>query len=334
MTEMRDLIATMPEQLRWAAAYEPPAVTAASSAVVGGMGGSGIAGDVAAVVAESEGARVTVHKGYGLPGWMGDELLVAVSHSGNTEETLSAVDAAASTGRPWAAVSTGGALRDRAAAAGAPRVDVPFSPQPRAAFGYLAGGVLRILESAGVIGPQSSALAEAADVVEGLLAGPAHEAAAAIADRLSGRVTVVYGGSGLAGVAANRWKTQVNENGKAPAYWSTLPELDHNELVGWTAHPGLGRDAIGVVFLHDSGDHPRVKLRARLTRELMTPAVALAGEVSSAGEGVLARLFSLTVVGDLVSVGLAERAGVDPVPVAVIEDLKRRLAASEGGTNP
>ncbi len=333
MTDMRELIATMPDQLRWAAALEPPSVPAARAAVVGGMGGSGIAGDVAAAVAESEGVRVAVHKGYGLPGWTTDELVVAVSHSGNTEETLSAVDAAQSAGRPWAAVSTGGTLLERATAAGAPRIDVPFSPQPRAAFGYLAGGVLRLLEAAGVIGPQSGALDEAAEVVEGLLAGPAHDAAAAIADRLSGRVSVVYGGSGPAGVAANRWKTQINENGKAPAYWSTLPELDHNELVGWTAHPGLGHDAVGVVFLHDSGDHPRVALRSTLTRDLMTPGVALAGEVSSVGESVLARLFSLTVVGDLVSVGLAERAGVDPVPVAVIEDLKRRLAASEEGAD-
>ncbi|HEY5652595.1 MAG TPA: SIS domain-containing protein, partial [Acidimicrobiia bacterium] len=128
------------------------------------------------------------------------------------------------------------------------------------------------------------------------------------------------------------WKTQINENGKAPAYWSSLPELDHNEIVGWTAHPGLGRDSIAVVFLRDSADHPRTALRATLTRDLIAPVVEVAGEVSSSGSSVLARLFSLAVVGDLVSVGLAERSGSDPVPVAIIEDLKRRLTEQPGGS--
>ena len=330
---MRDLIATLPAQLRWAADLQPPPVPhAAHGAIVAGMGGSGIAGDVAAVVAEAESKRVIVHKSYGLLRWVGTDLVVAVSHSGNTEETLSAARAAVALGAPWVAVSTGGGLRRAAEENGAACLDVPFSPQPRAAFGYLAGGVLRVLEAAGVIGAQSGALREAADVVEAALAGPAHEAAEAIADGLSGRVAVVYGGSGPAAVAANRWKTQINENAKAPAYWSSLPELDHNEIVGWSGHPDLGRSSIGIVFLHDAGDHPRVALRAALTSQLIGPLVGLAGEVSSRGSSVLARLFSLTIVGDLVSVTLAERAGVDPEPVAVIEALKKRLAEEPGGT--
>jgi len=332
VSEMRDLIATLPTQLRWAADLDRPRVPPAKSAVVAGMGGSGIAGDVAAVVAESESTRVTVHKSYGLPSWVRDELVVAVSHSGNTEETLSGARAAVAAGIPWVAVATGGRLLEDADASGAARVDIPFSPQPRAAFGYLAGGVLRVLEASGVVGDQTGALREAADVVEGALAGPAHEAASEIADRLAGRVAVVYGGSGVGAVAANRWKTQINENGKTPAYWSALPELDHNEIVGWSAHPELGRESIGVVFLHDAGDHPRIALRARLTRELITPTTTVAADVSSLGVGVLARLFSLTIVGDLVSVGLAERAGIDPAPVAVIEDLKKRLATQPGGS--
>jgi len=332
MSEMRDLIATFPEQLRWAAGLVTPSIPPAESAIVAGMGGSGIAGDVAAVVAEAASRRVTVHKAYGLPRWVAGDLVVAVSHSGNTEETLSGVQAAAAVGAPWVAVTTGGRLQGEAVAAGAPVVAIPFSPQPRAAFGYLAGAVLRVLEAAGVLPSQAGALEEAADVVASALAGPAHEAAAAIAGRLAGRVTVIYGGTGLGAVAANRWKTQMNENGKAPAYWSSLPELDHNEIVGWTAHPQLGRDSIGVVFLHDGADHPRVALRARLTGELIAPVVAIAGEVSSVGSGVLARLLSLTIVGDLVSVELAERAGVDPVPVAIIEDLKKRLTDQPGGS--
>jgi glucose/mannose-6-phosphate isomerase len=192
-------------------------------------------------------------------------------------------------------------------------------------MGRLSGAVLRLLESAGVVGATATELLEAAQVVEGLLGGDAQQQAEELAEALSGRITVVYGATGIAATAAGRWKTQINENSKAPAYWSAFPELNHNELVGWTAHPGLGAESVGVVFLSDADDDERIGRRALLTRELMK-GVAVAGEVTSQGEGVLARLFSLVVVGDLVSVALAEKAGVDPVPVVVIEELKKRLA--------
>lgn len=328
---MSDLVATLPDQLRWAAEAQVTAVPQAAGAIVAGMGGSGIAGDVAAAVAAAEGRRVDVHKGYDLPGWAGGAeraggLVVAVSHSGNTEETLSAFAEARRLGMPVAAVSVGGTLSAEAAEAGAAHLAIPDSPQPRAAFGRLAGGTLRVLEAAGVLGPQAEGLGEAADVVESLLDGRAQEAASAIAERLAGRVAVIYGGHGPGAVAALRWKTQINENTKATAFWSVLPEANHNEIVGWTAHEGVSADSIGTVFLEDSGDHPRNRLRLRITRELMEPLVPLAGVVESQGRGVVARIMSLSVVGDLASVRLAELAGIDPVPVDVIEDLKHRLA--------
>jgi len=330
MTGMRDLIAELPGQLRWAAEFAPPDMPFANEALVVGMGGSGVAGDVAAWFAESQGRRVGVHKSYGLPGWVNASrpLIVAVSHSGNTEETLSGVEASIAEGLAVGSTSTGGRLASMSEQYGIAHVTIPASPQPRAAIGYLSGAVLRLLESSGVIGATVTALLEAADVVEDLLGGEAQDAADAIAARLDGRIAVIYGSSGLAATAAGRWKTQINENGKAPAYWSVLPELDHNELVGWAAHPRLGAEAVGVVFLSDREDHSRIALRAALTRELME-GVMLAGEVKSRGGGVLARLFSLIVIGDLVSVAVAERAGIDPVPVVVIEELKRRLAEHE-----
>ncbi|HUG74331.1 MAG TPA: SIS domain-containing protein, partial [Acidimicrobiia bacterium] len=127
-------------------------------------------------------------------------------------------------------------------------------------------------------------------------------------------------------VAAGRWKTQINENGKAPAFWATLPEANHNEIVGWTAHPDLSRDSMAAVFLEDEHDHPRVMLRSTVTRELIERSVPIAGVVASRGTSPLARIMALSVVGDLVSVRLAEMADVDPVPVDIIEDLKKRLA--------
>ncbi|MDX1690541.1 MAG: bifunctional phosphoglucose/phosphomannose isomerase [Acidimicrobiia bacterium] len=331
---MRDLILGLPEQLRWAARLDVSGVPAADEALVVAMGGSAIGGDVASVIAAEAGRRLSVHRGYGLPGWAARHrpLVVAVSHSGATEETLDAVDAARDAGLDVAAVTTGGVLGDRAAGSGWARVEVPDGPQPRAAMGSLTGAVLRVAEGAGLLPPQADALEEAADVVDRLLGGgdgPGVGLADDLAEALEGRVAVVYGGAGPGAVAARRWKTQINENAKAPAYAGEVPEIDHNEVVGWEAVPGLSLDRIGIVWLRDAGDHPRVDARVRVTAEVIDELVTTAGEVWSTGSGTLARLFSLSVIGDLVSDALAARAGVDPMPVDVITELKERLARED-----
>jgi glucose/mannose-6-phosphate isomerase len=157
------------------------------------------------------------------------------------------------------------------------------------------------------------------------LSGPAARLAADLADGLADRIPVVYGARDLTAPAALRWKTQINENGKRPAFWSTLPELDHNEIVGWTAMVETTRDSLGVVLLRDAEEHPQVARRFVLTAELIAGNVPVVGEVWSQGNSRLARVASLALVGDIFSVFLAERDGIDPVPVDVIEDLKIRL---------
>lgn len=326
---MRDLVAELPDQMRWAAGVAVPPIPSRPEALVVGMGGSGIAGNAASAVADSAGARVAVHKDYGVPGWASDArpLVVAVSHSGNTEETLAAVHGALDAGCPVAAVTTGGELADLAAESGLPIVGVPPGPQPRAAFGYLAGAVVRVLGAAGILPDSRSQMQDSAALLDDALAGPAQDEADRLADALAGRATVVYGATAVAAVAANRWKTQINENSKAPAFWSDLPELDHNELVGWSAYPGWSRESVGVVALRDpEGESARMARRFDVTLDVMEPRVHLAGSVRARGSGTLPRLFSLVVVGDLLSVTLAERAGVDPMPVEAIESLKKRLS--------
>ena len=329
---MRELIAELPQQMRWAAELEAPPVPSRPEALVVGMGGSGIAGNAAVAAADAAGARVGVHKGYGVPGWVGDArpLVVAVSHSGNTEETVTAVHGALEAGCPVAIVTTGGDLAALAADRDLPLVEVPPGPQPRAAFGYLAGAVVRVLGAAGILPDPGHELSDTASLLEEALAGAAQEEADVLADRLEGRATLAYAATPVAVVAANRWKTQINENAKAPAFWSELPELDHNELVGWTALPEWSRGAVGVVALRDpEGENPRMAHRFDITLDVMEPQVALAGSVHARGSGTLPRLFSLVVVGDLLSVTLAERTGVDPMPVEAIESLKRRLSAGQ-----
>jgi len=328
---MRRLIAGLPSQLRWAADLEPPRVDAAAEALVLGMGGSAFAGSVAALVAEAAGRRVVVHRSYGLPLWAAAArpLVVAVSYSGGTKETLDALEQARSAGLPLAMVGGGGELAALAAAGGRPMVQVCAPPPPRSAAGCLAGAVLRVFEAAGLVPPQAAGLREAADVVERLVGegtGPAVALADDLAAALDHRVAVVYGAEGVGALAAYRWKTQINENAKAIAYCSSLPELDHNEIEAWSTYPGISRDRIGVVWLRDPSDDARLARRSDVTRDLLAGRVGLAGEVHAQGEGLLARLFSLVVIGDLVSVSLAERAGVDPMAVEMIASLKERLA--------
>jgi hypothetical protein len=161
---MRSAVAGLAGQLRWGSGLSVPAVPSARSVLVCGMGGSGIAGDFAREVASAHGRRLDVHKGYGLPGWAGSEeglLVVALSYSGNTEETLAAVEAALSAGVPIAGVSSGGTLAELATRRGFPLVTVPGGLQPRAALGFLLSALLQVLAGAGVLPDPRADLDEA-----------------------------------------------------------------------------------------------------------------------------------------------------------------------------
>jgi glucose/mannose-6-phosphate isomerase len=169
-------------------------------------------------------------------------------------------------------------------------------------------------------------LNEAADTVEVLLGGGEGGAFALgrdIAAGLANVTAVIYGGRGVGATAAYRWKTQINENAKVPAFSGTVPEMNHNELEGW--RPEASRQ-FGLVYLRDSGDHPAVARRLDLSGTVLFGSVRRVGEVRSAGIGPLARFFSLAAVGDAASVFMAEKAGVDPTPVATLEEFKNMLA--------
>lgn len=324
-------IRSLGEQLRWAAEVQPPHIGTFSEVLYAGMGGSGIAGDYASAVALPIGTRMVVHKGYGpIPPWAirVRPLVIAASYSGNTEETLDLVTSAWESGLPVATVTTGGKLGDLTAQHKWGSVTVPTGLQPRAAAGYMIGAVIRLLEGAKSLDDHRLAFLEAADLADKMTAeaSQAWEQAATIAEALEGRVPIIYGGGPISSVVAQRWKTQINENAKVPAWYSVLPELDHNEIVGWETMPELTKDTMGVVVLRDESDHDRVGRRISFTRDLTNDAVPWVGEVVASGSSRLARLVSLTVVGDLVSWMLAERLGVDPTPVATIEELKKLLA--------
>ncbi|MDF1596248.1 MAG: bifunctional phosphoglucose/phosphomannose isomerase [Acidimicrobiia bacterium] len=325
------MIESLPDQYRWASELEAPTIAPASTVLVCGMGGSGISGDFVRVVTAAEGVDVRIHKDYGLPAWAEHvrPVVVAVSYSGNTAETLSSVDAALDYGLPVAVVATGGELTRVAGANDLPTVRVPAGMQPRAALGYLVGAVLRIVAAASPLGDPVPMLLEAGKETADLLgverAGPGHDQARRIADALAGRLVAVWGSAGPTEVAAQRWAKQFHENAKTPAYWSIVPELNHNELVGWaSSHHGLS-STTGLVVLRDQGEMPEISRRFRLTADLVGPTVQAAVEVWTTGTSVLARSATASLIGDLVSVYVAEAAGIDPVPVDILTELKNRL---------
>jgi glucose/mannose-6-phosphate isomerase len=317
-------IRSLPDQLRWASEYDIPALAATESVLVTGMGGSGITGDFGAVLAAEAGTRLDVVKGYDLPGWAARQrpLVVAVSYSGDTEETLSVAEQAAARGLRVVTISSGGHLADSEAEL---HIAVPGGNQPRASLGFLLGSLCRVLQAVSVLNEPD--LAGAADVAESVYRGQA--SVDRLVEDMVGKIAIVWAGSPLTAPVAQRWKTQINENAKAPAWWSALPEADHNEIVGWSSLAELTRASVVVVPLVDGADHPRVGTRLALTRRLTTGDVAWTDPVRSTGEAPLARMLSLAAMADVVTLRLAARYQVDPEAVALIETLKRQLEESK-----
>jgi len=324
---MIDDILSLPGQLRWGTGLDVDPLRTGGPIVLLGMGGSAMAATVATLAASPR-APIVVHRGYGLPEWAADSgaAVIAVSYSGNTEEVLSGVDAAITEGLSIAAVASGGRLGEIARDRGLPYAEVPGGLQPRAGVGYQTAAVAATLCAAGQISNVDRALNEAADTVEGLVGGGdggAFVLGRDIAGGLADRTAVIYGGRGVGSTAAYRWKTQINENAKVPAFSGTVPEMNHNELEGWRAGAS---DDFGIVYLRDSEEHPAVARRLDLSGTVLSGCVPRVGEVRSAGFGPLARFYSLAVVGDITSVYMAEEAGVDPTPVETLEEFKMMLA--------
>ena len=296
--------------------------------VVTGMGGSGICGDVVwALGLERLGVPVVVHKGYGLPAFVGPRsLVVAVSYSGRTEETTSAYSQAAARGAQRFAVASGGPLVDTCAADGTVCVTVPPGRQPRHSLGYL---LVPALVALGL----DDGLDEALDVLAGVAAdlGPDVETAANPAKQLAlrlaeGGVPLVLGARGFGSVAAYRLKCQLNENAKQPALAGELPEADHNEVVAWQEATMLsGRS--GLVTLRDpAGEPAAVSRRFDVTAGVLGDRIAFCAALVARGESGLARVASLLLQADLVSIYTALALDRDPTPIPNIDRLKAALA--------
>lgn len=302
--------------------------------VVLGMGGSGVAGDVVQAVVEPRlPVPLRTIKSYGpIPDWVGrNSLVFAVSYSGSTEETLAAVDTVAARGARIVTVSSGGPLAALAASKGLAHAGIPTGLQPRASLGYLSLPILAVLTEMGLVPDMQADVDEAVKVLSELASRchrerpTAENPAKDLAARIKDRVPVVYGGYGLGATAAYRFKCDLNEYGKTPAFWNEIPELDHNEIVGWNKLDTLTSDRFVAILLREPGEHERVALRFEITRRLIESRFVEFVEVSSEGDSVLARLLSLIFVTQLASIYVGLAYDEDPGPVEVLMQLKQEL---------
>lgn len=326
---MLDDILAIPDHLRdalWrieSARLEPQQ---AAGLLVCGMGGSAVGGElaVAALGDRLSGPVITV-RGYRLPSWVSAEwTALCSSYSGETEETLACFAAAGELGARRIAVSTGGALVERAREAGVPVIGLPGILQPRAAVAYMFASAAEVAALAG-LAPRIETEIEAAAAFLEASRDELQGRAAEIAAQLQGTLPV-FCGADLTTPVAQRWKTQVNENAKLPAFSSTLPEANHNELCGWVGAPDSGA-RLAAVLIEDAGRGPRERRRFDLTAEMIAADGVPVVRVETEGEERAQRLLWATMLGDLVSLRLAEARGVDPVEVEALATFKAALGA-------
>lgn len=309
--------------------------------VVGALGGSAMPCDLAlGLYADRLPRPLIAVRDYAWPAWVdGRALALLVSYSGNTEETLSLYAEAGRRGVPRIAMTTGGALAEACRRDGVPWVSLPGGSPPRAAlFGSWVRltGLLHQLDWVEDPAPgwrEAAAVLRARDAELGPESPEERNPAKRLARELHGRFVLAYSGPGAPAAAATRLRQQLHENAKMLGHSAVVPELNHNEIVGWE-RPGPLRDRAAVVVIRDDEDPPAVAARLSLTAEFAARQGAAAHEIRPAGEGRLARLASLVQFADYLSLYLALLEGVDPTPIASIDAFKRRLAeigAKRGG---
>jgi glucose/mannose-6-phosphate isomerase len=312
-----------------------PENKAISQIIICGMGGSAIGADLLAGYAASTcPIPITVHRDYGLPACAkgSETLVIASSHSGNTEETLDSFAAAIEKKCTLMAVTTGGKLSELANQAHIPLVIFSHAGQPRAAVGHSFGILLALLSKMGLLGDPGgvektlmSAINNMKEQQEQLRVNVpvVKNPAKRMAGQVVGRWVNVFG-AGLLAPVARRWKTQVNEIAKAGAGFEALPEADHNTLAG-LVNPEEVLSRTFSIFLHSSFDHPRNTLRLDLTRQEFMLQGMNADTYTAQGASSLAQIWTTLHFGDYVSFFLAVAYGVDPTPVEVLENFKRAL---------
>ncbi len=341
---MFNVLLTFPEQIRHAISIgdEAPFFSnkpTSDQYVILGLGGSAIGGDLArSYCAATKGAdhlQISVSRTYSLPGNVGESTnVVASSYSGDTEETLSAYEQARKRTKNMLVISTGGQITKRATKNGFPVIGIPKGLQPRCALGYSFFPLLMSLMKHPTVGTaaRKATIAGMKEVVELLDAQSSTYAQANskntalnLAKKLVGTAPVIYSAADRMDAVNLRWRGQIQENAKNVAFGHVLPEMNHNEINGWS-YPRDTKQHFSIVLLRDADDHQRVSIRFDALKDILKKQVKGLHEIRPEGKTLLGRMFSAIYLGDWVSYYMAMLNNVDPTPVPVIMKLKALLA--------
>jgi len=297
------------------------------------MGGSAIGADLlASYCASLAPIPVSVHRDYGLPLFARGEntLVICSSHSGNTEETLDAFEAARKAECRIIVVCTGGELAKRAKENAIPVWTFDHAGQPRSAVGFSFGLLLAMFVRLGLIPDQKDAMEDALASMKRsqkqlrpdvpAVKNPAKR----YAGQLMGRWVTIMG-SGLLTTVARRWKGQLNEVAKAGANFEFLPEADHNTLAGTMNPDEVLNPHTMTLFLRAPSDHPRNRLRSDLTRKAYMLEGMNTDYVDARGDTPLAHMWTSILFGDYMAYYLAMAYGVDPTPIKALVDFKEAM---------
>lgn len=334
---MTSLVDRLPDMLEegWLAA-EPvniPRPEKISNVIIAGMGGSAISGDIVnSILKDKVNIPVIVNRGYKCPRFAGKEtLFIAVSYSGNTEETLSSYKEAIAAKANIVAISSGGDLKELSEKNGNTHISIPGGQPPRSALGYLLAPILNVLSKTGMARDIKQDIDDTKKLLKQLgkkrtlSVATRENEAKQLAVKLAGKAPVIMVSDGVAYAAGLRWKTQLNENSKVTAQLSVFPELNHNDMVNYSfLKPGSHN--YQFILLRDDADLERMKKRIEITKSLISGFVGGITEIHPDGKSPLERVMSLIQLGDYVSVYLGIAAGIDPTPVDIIEKLKKELA--------
>ena len=296
-----------------------------------GMGGSGVSGDVLQLVLnKTTQINVEVRKTYGIPKVTAQRKpkCLFISYSGNTEETVEAVNDAIKYNLDWSVISSGGSLLELAKEHSRPFVKVPEGLQPRAAFGLMTKAVMHYvspdtdvdyLEKCNQAGNYLNEILENQSENEFL------SQALQISKEIYSKTSVIYGGTPLTYLVAQRWKTQINENAKSKAFVGYMPEIHHNEILSWEANKEDSKKNYQLLFLRSSDENSQISKRFELTKEIIGDKVDISEIENICSENILINLFHLSLIGDLVSVYMADNLHIDPYDITAIENLKKLL---------
>lgn len=290
-----------------------------------GMGGSALLGDffsffnATGFAPLSPLVPVSTHRSYNLPpGADQNTLIVCISYSGQTEEALSSFNKALTEDIEIAGITSGGQLEELFQKNKMPWVKIPQNIPPRVSLGYQLAAIVKILMAYGLLG--SAAQNALSLLPEKIIPANFENQAKLFCAKLNQKIPVIYASQDNQALA-KLWKISFNENTKIPAFYNVFPELNHNEMVGWTRNLG----PFSLIFLQDKNDLPRVKKRLDITAELLKKQNLPVDFIEVIGETPLEKIFWALIFGNWLSYHLALFYGIDPTPVEMVEELKKKL---------